>query len=263
MTRKRLRDLGLAALVAAATACAARGRGTAARRRRRRRDAQKSLRLYSGAVRRQGFHGSAEASAGRGGGRRPTRVRGRDDGAGTPGVHRSVAAPTLTPSRWRIGVWRGFCGCRWRSTWFWPVGAAVVAWSELLPLRRTEIMVRADPSDRLYRIQAVVGGVAGLDLAMEAAARRFVRIVGDRQRDPDRAVPGGVQAHGRRLLRPVREGALRRGRARHRRQPSRSITVESIDRIETGTEIRKYAVDLVQTDERGGAVVGRKSCGRI
>ena len=55
--------------------------------------------------------------------------------------------------------------------------AAVVAWSELLPLRRTEIaLVRADPSDdRLYRIEPVVGGVAGLDLAMEAAARRFVR----------------------------------------------------------------------------------------
>ena len=187
----------------------------------------------------------------------------RDDGAGTPGVHGSVAAadPYAFAVAHRRLAWLLRLSVVLNVVLMAGWHAAVVAWSELLPLRRTEIaLVRADPSDdRLYRIEPVVGGVAGLDLAMEAAARRFVRnllaIDGatqtERFREAFKLMDDGFYARFAKERFAAVERAIADGL-------NRSITVESIDRIETGTEIRKYAVDLVQTDERGGVAVARR-----
>lgn len=137
---------------------------------------------------------------------------------------------------------------------------AINAITTLLPLKSVEIaLVRADPADnRIYRIEPIGKTVQGFDLVMEQAARRYVRNL--LAIDPVTQTERFREAFGmtdrifyerfrkERIETKSVQEALASGLVR-------SITVESVDRIEAFDGTYKYAVDFVQTDERRGQLV--------
>lgn len=138
------------------------------------------------------------------------------------------------------------------------------AWSTLLPLKHTEIaLLRADPDDdRIYRVEpADALTVEGFDLLMESMARRYVRLLleidtitqTERFREAFRMTDRGFyeRFQEERIQTRQIQDAIDSGL-------TRSITVESVDFIENTYGTYKYAVDFVQTDERGGEVVERR-----
>lgn len=137
------------------------------------------------------------------------------------------------------------------------------AFSTLLPLKTTEIaLVRSDSADnRLYRIEPIGKTVQGFDLVMESAARRYVRLLleidevtqTERFREAFRMTDKVFYERFRkeRIDTKAVQQALNSGL-------TRSITVESVDRIEAFGNTHKYAVDFVQTDERRGEVVEKR-----
>ena len=137
---------------------------------------------------------------------------------------------------------------------------ALSAISTMLPLKTTEIaLVRSDPTDnRLYRIEPIEQSVEGFDLLMESKARRYVRTLleidavtqTERFREAFRMSDKGFYERFRkeRIDTDAVQDALDSGL-------TRSITVESVDRVDAFNGSYKYAVDFVQTDERKGVVV--------
>ena len=137
---------------------------------------------------------------------------------------------------------------------------ALSALSTLLPLKTTEIaLVRSDPMDnRLYRIEPINQSVAGFDLLMESMARRYVRTLleidtvtqTERFREAFRMTDKKFYERFRkeRIDTDAVQDALDSGL-------TRSITVESIDRLQAFKGTYKYAVDFVQTDVRRGVLL--------
>ena len=140
---------------------------------------------------------------------------------------------------------------------------ALGAIGTLVPLKTTEIaLVRADPEEnRLYRIEPLSQTVEGFYLVLEDKARRYVRLLLEidsvtqtlRLLEAFRMTDRGFYERFRRerIESQAVQDAIASGL-------TRSITVESVDRIDESGGIYKYAVDFVQTDERGGQVVERK-----
>ena len=137
---------------------------------------------------------------------------------------------------------------------------ALSAVSTMLPLKTTQIaLVRSDPTDnRLYRIEPIEQSVDGFDLLMESMARRYVRNLleidtvtqTERFREAFRMTDKKFYERFRkeRIETDAVQDALDSGL-------TRSITVESIDRVDAFNGSYKYAVDFVQTDVRKGDVV--------
>lgn len=141
---------------------------------------------------------------------------------------------------------------------------SMAAWSTLLPLKHTEIaLLRADPDDnRIYRVEpADALTVEGFDLLMESMARRYVRLLleidaitqTERFREAFRMTDDGF--YNRFQEKRIRSGEIEDAIASGL---TRSITVESVDFIENTQGTYKYAVDFIQTDERGGELVERR-----
>ena len=140
---------------------------------------------------------------------------------------------------------------------------ALGAIATLVPLKTTEIaLVHADAQDnRLYRIEPLSQTVEGFDLVLEDKARRYVRLLLEidpitqtqRFREAFRMTDRAFYERFRkdRIESQAVQDAIASGL-------TRSVMVESVDRIDESGGIYKYAVDFVQTDERGGAVVERK-----
>lgn len=137
---------------------------------------------------------------------------------------------------------------------------ALSAWIELVPLKTTEfVLVKTDPGEnRIYRVEPPENSVQGLDLLLENTARRYVRILleidsvtqTERFQEAFRMTDQAFyerfkkeRLDSKEVRRAIDSGL------------TRSITVESVDRIETAAGTYKYAADLVQTDERKGEVV--------
>ena len=137
---------------------------------------------------------------------------------------------------------------------------ALSALNTLLPLKTTEIaLVRSDPTDnRLYRIEPIKQSVGGFDLLMESMARRYVRNLleidtvtqTERFREAFRITDKKFYERFRkeRIDTDAVQDALDSGL-------TRSITVESVDRVDAFNGSYKYAVDFVQTDVRKGVRV--------
>jgi len=133
----------------------------------------------------------------------------------------------------------------------------------LVPLKETQIaLLRSDPQDnRLYRIEPLSKTVEGFDLVLEDKARRYVRLLleidsvtqTERFREAFRMTDRSFYEKFRKERIDTREvqNAVNSGL-------TRSITVESVDRIESFGGTYKYAVDFVQTDERKGELVEQK-----
>ncbi|NMM43924.1 hypothetical protein HH303_05520 [Rhodospirillaceae bacterium KN72] len=138
---------------------------------------------------------------------------------------------------------------------------ALTALSHLFPLKTTEIaLVRHDAvENQLIRIEPISEAVDGFGLLLEQKARWYVRSL--LEIDPVTQTERLRQAfamsdkafYERFRKERIDSGAIQ---AALDTGLTRSITVESVDRIESfHGGVFKYAVDLVQTDTRRGAVV--------
>lgn len=134
----------------------------------------------------------------------------------------------------------------------------VNAISGMLPLKTTEIaFIRGNEiGDRIFRIEPISKNVPGFDLMMEGMARRYVRELleidsvtqGERLRFAFRMTDAAFYERFKRERQEQVEKDIKSGL-------TRSITVESVDRIETVGNTYKFAVDFVQTDKRKGILV--------
>jgi len=141
------------------------------------------------------------------------------------------------------------------------LSSAMNAFKILWPLKETGIaLLRADPSDdRVYRVEPISKDVEGFALLMEAAARRYVRNLltidtitqTERFKEAFRMTDDAFYTRFSDDRFDKVEEAINSGL-------NRSITVESVDRIESTDGTYKYAVDFVQTDERKGKVIERR-----
>jgi type IV secretion system protein VirB8 len=139
--------------------------------------------------------------------------------------------------------------------------ASLAAWSELVPLRKVEIaLLRAEPGDnRLYRVEPITNQVGGFDLLMEQQARRYVRLL----LEIDEVTQAERFAEAFRMTDATFYEKFKSERFKSIDKAiseglTRSITVESVDRIDTVGKNYKYAVDFVQTDRRKGEEVERR-----
>lgn len=135
--------------------------------------------------------------------------------------------------------------------------------SALVPLKKTEIaLVRTDPSDdRIYRIEPISKNVEGFDILMESMARRYVRLL--LEIDPVTQTERFREAF--RMTDRAFYERFKRDRIDSKKVQeaiadgiTRSITVESVDRIASYYGTYKYAVDLVQVDTKDGREIDRK-----
>lgn len=141
--------------------------------------------------------------------------------------------------------------------------------AELVPLQKLSLaLVRIEPRDDrmekvdpagLVRIEPLTKDVPAYDVAMESFVRHYVRILleidkvsqDDRMREANLYSDADywktfIHDH----LTPIKTG-LTQGL-------SRSIVVESADRISRHAGVDRYAVDLVQTDSEDGKTVETK-----
>lgn len=140
------------------------------------------------------------------------------------------------------------------------IASAFNAIAVLVPLKETKIaLVRSDPNDnRLYRIEPLRQDVDGFDVVMEDKARRFVRNLleidtvtqTERFREAFRMMDQRFYAQFKkdRIDSNKVQGAINSGL-------TRSITIESVDRMNSFQNTFKFAVDFVQTDTRKGEVI--------
>lgn len=143
------------------------------------------------------------------------------------------------------------------------LSVTVSAFAHLLPLKTTEIaLVRTDPDDnRLYRIEPIERSVQGLDVLLENMARRYVRMLleidtvtqTERFRQAFGMTDPGFYERFRRER--IETGAVQDALDA---RLTRSITVESVDRIDAFGGTYKYAVDLVQIDHKAGREIARR-----
>jgi len=149
---------------------------------------------------------------------------------------------------------------------FVVVIALVSTISTLVPLKTLEMgLVRIEPRDdravqvdpvSLVRILPITKETAGFDLLMESFVRRYVRILleidtvsqGDRMREAN--IHSDTDWWKKFTTEKVKEidKALDSGL-------NRSVVVESAERISMRGGVAHYAVEFVQTDNRGGKVV--------
>lgn len=130
----------------------------------------------------------------------------------------------------------------------------------LVPLKTTEIaLVRTDPEDkRLFRIEPLTREVAGFDVALEDKAHRFVWLLlgidsitqTERFREAFRMMDRDFYERFKkdRIDSNEVQNAINSGL-------SRSITIETVDRIQSFKDTYKFAVDFIQTDRRHGEVI--------
>ena len=153
------------------------------------------------------------------------------------------------------------------------LAAAVIAQagaiSELVPAQHLALgLVRIEPStDRtvkvdpasLIRVEPITAKADGYDLLMESFVRRYTRLLLeiDKVSQDDRMKQAGIfsdaaywKRFGEERFREI-EKAMNDG-------INRSIVVESADLVSRREGVSRYAVDIVQTDERRGEVIETK-----
>ena len=148
-------------------------------------------------------------------------------------------------------------------------GVAIVqasAISTLVPLKEVQLglvrietrgdkSVPVDPAS-LVRVLPVTKETPGFDLMMEAFVRRYVRILleidtasqGERMREANMYSDTA-------WWKKFTDDRLKEINAALDSKLNRSVVVESADRIALRDNVARFAVDIVQTDERAGKVV--------
>lgn len=140
---------------------------------------------------------------------------------------------------------------------------------ELVPLQKLDLglvrieerddqAVRVDPAS-LVRVLPITKDTPGFDLLMESFVRRYVRMLleidsvsqGDRMREAN------LHSDGEWWKRFIGERAKEIDRALESGL-SRSLVVESADRISMRDGVGRYAVDFIQIDKRDGKTVETK-----
>lgn len=138
--------------------------------------------------------------------------------------------------------------------------------STLVPLKEVQLglvrieqhggkTVPVDPAT-MVRVLPITKDTPGFDLLMESFVRRYVRILleidtasqGDRMREAD-------MHSDTTWWKKFTDERLKEINTALDTKLNRSVVVESADRISFRDNIGRYAVDIVQTDERGGKVV--------
>ena len=134
----------------------------------------------------------------------------------------------------------------------------------LMPLKETRLaLVRADPADdRIYRIEPLSRTVQGVDLLLEAKARRYVKLLleidsvtqGERFQEAWRMTDNGFYERFKRqrIDSKAIQSAIAGGM-------TRTVQVESVNRLETGApDVYKLAVDFLQKDAYGARTVAER-----
>lgn len=141
------------------------------------------------------------------------------------------------------------------------VVVAVNAIVEIAPLiGETKLaLVRADPNDnRLFRIEPINQEVDGFELQMEDKARRYVRnILAIDSVTHDERMAEVRRMTDKRFWKRFEEKRISSGVIKEALASGldRSITIETVSRIDSIDDTHKYAVDFIQTDERDGKLV--------
>jgi type IV secretion system protein VirB8 len=141
--------------------------------------------------------------------------------------------------------------------------------SQLVPLQHLQLgLVRIEPStDRiakvdpasLVRIEPITADVDGYDLMLEAFVRRYVRLLLeiDKVSQTDRMQRAAMFSEARFWDQFGKERFKSIEKALDT-SLNRSIVVETIDLVSRRGGVSRYAVDLVQTDERKGEMIETK-----
>lgn len=116
-------------------------------------------------------------------------------------------------------------------------------------------LLRVDSRDnKLYRVEPISENVKGFDMLLEQKAKRYVRLMlevdsvtqGERFEEAFRMTDTAFYQKFRRerieskAIRKMIDSGI-----------TRSITVESVNRVETNKKVHKFAVDFIQQDSRG------------
>jgi len=141
---------------------------------------------------------------------------------------------------------------------------AVNAIAEIAPLigQTNLALLRADPNDnRTYRVEPITKEVDGFDLAMEDKAMWYVRnILAIDSVTQEERMEQVRRMTEKRFWKRFEAKRLKTGVIKQALESSlnRSITIESINRVDSVDDTHKFAVDFVQTDERHGQLVEEK-----
>lgn len=130
--------------------------------------------------------------------------------------------------------------------------------AEMLPLKTTEfVFLREQTADnRVYRVEPISRNVPGFDVMMEGMARRFVWEC--------LSVDPVSQGERMRWCARISEAKFwERFTDDHKKRVddmvgsriTRSIELESAERLQTAGNVYKYVVDFVQTDEQRGKLI--------
>jgi type IV secretory pathway component VirB8 len=130
--------------------------------------------------------------------------------------------------------------------------------STMLPLKTTEIaLVRSyDANDKIYRIEPIARNVYGFDVAMEGMAKRFVRECLE--------IDSVTQVERMRFCSRVSDAKYFERFSKDRRTEvekeiksglTRSVMIETAERIEAVGNTYKYSVEYLQIDKRNGVLV--------
>lgn len=131
----------------------------------------------------------------------------------------------------------------------------------MLPLKSTEVaLVRSyDANDKIYRIEPIAKNVYGFDVAMEGIAKRYVRECLE--------IDSVTQVERMRFCSRVADGKHFERFTKDRKAEvekeikgglTRSIMIETAERIEAVGNTYKYSVELLQIDKRNGVLVEQR-----
>lgn len=131
----------------------------------------------------------------------------------------------------------------------------------MLPLKTTEVaLVRSyDANDKIYRIEPIAKNVYGFDVAMEGMAKRYVRECLE--------IDSVTQVERMRFCSRVAEAKYFERFTKERKADvekdvkgglTRSIIIETAERIEAVGNTYKYSVELLQVDKRNGVLVEQR-----
>ncbi len=141
---------------------------------------------------------------------------------------------------------------------------SISAFSSLLPLKEVRFaFLKTDQADnRIYQIEPISKDMDGFQLFLEQKARRYVR----NMLEIDRITQGERFKEAFAMTDDVFYKRFRRERIESNEIKNalksgitRSVTIESVDMIETNSPNYKLAVDFIQTDIRNGEFIERKN----
>lgn len=143
------------------------------------------------------------------------------------------------------------------------IAVLVSAFKQLLPLKTTElVLIREDHNtNRMYRAEPFIKGEKSGDVAMEAMAVRYVRLMLEIDRvTQDERFDEAFKMTDRKFYKKFFDEHIKTERIQKALASglTRSITIENAHKMDTKGDQDKFAIDLIQTDMRHGELVETK-----